>query len=98
MTWSLIARHANGAFGVAVASRFFAIGALCPHAARGVGALAAQALVNPLYAPAALDALARGIVPAATGGGHAREHGNVTNRCRNTPAPRPRPLATHDRR
>ena len=65
MTWSLIARDADGAFGVAVASRFFAVGALCPHAASGVGALATQALVNPLYAPAALDALARGIDPAA---------------------------------
>ena len=50
MTWSLIARDANGALGVAVASRFFAVGALCPHAASGVGALSTQALVNPLYA------------------------------------------------
>jgi uncharacterized Ntn-hydrolase superfamily protein len=65
VTWSLIARDANGAFGVAVASRFFAVGALCPHAASGVGALATQALVNPLYAPAALDAMARGTDPAA---------------------------------
>lgn len=63
MTWSLIARDATGAFGVAVASRFFAVGALCPHAASGVGALATQALVNPLYAPAALDALSRGAAP-----------------------------------
>ena len=59
MTWSLIARDATGAFGVAVASRFFAVGALCPHAASGVGALATQALVNPLYAPAALEAMAQ---------------------------------------
>ncbi|MGI8894856.1 MAG: DUF1028 domain-containing protein [Casimicrobiaceae bacterium] len=63
MTWSLIARDATGAFGVAVASRFFAVGALCPHAASGVGALATQALVNPLYTAAALDALARGAAP-----------------------------------
>jgi uncharacterized Ntn-hydrolase superfamily protein len=65
MTWSLIARDADGAFGVAVASRFFAVGALCPHAASGVGALSTQALVNPLYAPAALEAMARGVDPAA---------------------------------
>jgi len=65
MTWSIVARDASGAFGVAVASRFFAVGALCPHAASGVGALATQALVNPLYAPAALDAMARGDDPAA---------------------------------
>ena len=65
MTWSLIARDANGAVGVAVASRFFAVGALCPHAASGVGALSTQALVNPLYAPAALDAMARDVDPQA---------------------------------
>jgi uncharacterized Ntn-hydrolase superfamily protein len=65
MTWSIVARDAGGAVGVAVASRFFAVGALCPHAASGVGALSTQALVNPLYAPAALAALARGSDPAA---------------------------------
>ena len=64
MTWSLIARDTSGSFGVAVASRFFAVGALCPHAASGVGALATQALVNPLYARAALDAMARHADPA----------------------------------
>ncbi len=64
MTWSIIARDASGAFGVAVASRFFAVGALCPHARSGIGALATQALVNPLYAAPALDAMARGSTPA----------------------------------
>ncbi len=65
MTWSIIARDVSGAFGVAVASRFFAVGALCPHAASHVGAVATQALVNPLYARAALDAMARQLDPAA---------------------------------
>jgi len=79
MTWSLIARDADGAVGVAVASRFFAVGALCPHAASGVGALSTQALVNPLYAPAALEAMARDVDPAAivralTGADPGREH------------------------
>jgi uncharacterized Ntn-hydrolase superfamily protein len=64
MTWSIVARDDGGAFGVAVASRFFAVGALCPHAASGIGALSTQALVNPLYAPAALDAMARNEAPA----------------------------------
>ena len=64
MTWSIIARDASGAFGIAIASRFFAVGALCPHARSGVGAVATQALVNPLYARAALDALAQGNSPA----------------------------------
>ena len=63
MTWSLIARDAEGSFGVVVASRFFAVGALCPHAASGVGALATQALVNPMYARPALRAMAQGRTP-----------------------------------
>ena len=65
MTWSIIARDASGALGVAVASRFFAVGALCPHAESGVGALATQALVNPLYGRPALAAMARREDPAA---------------------------------
>jgi uncharacterized Ntn-hydrolase superfamily protein len=65
VTWSLLARDLSGAFGVAVASRFFAVGALCPHAASQVGAVATQALVNPLYARAALEAMARRLDPAA---------------------------------
>jgi len=39
VTWSIVARDADGTFGVAVASRFFAVGALCPHGRSGVGAL-----------------------------------------------------------
>ncbi len=65
MTWSLIARDSSGAFGVAVASKFFAVGALCPHARSGVGALATQALLNPLYAAPGLDNLAQGMAPVA---------------------------------
>jgi uncharacterized Ntn-hydrolase superfamily protein len=79
MTWSIIARDASGAFGIAIASRFFAVGALCPHARSGVGALSTQALVNPLYAASALDALARGEAPARiveqlTGADEGRAH------------------------
>jgi uncharacterized Ntn-hydrolase superfamily protein len=50
MTWSIVARDASGAFGVAVASKFFAVGALCPAVRAGKGALSTQALINPLYA------------------------------------------------
>src|SRR5262245_30246052 len=65
MTWSIIARDpASGALGVAIATRFFAVGALCPHAAAGVGALSTQALVNPHYGKQALDLL-RGGMPAS---------------------------------
>ena len=60
MTWSIIARDASGAFGVAVATRFFAVGALCPHAESSVGALCTQALINPYYG-AGLDLLRAGI-------------------------------------
>src|SRR6266536_2758176 len=54
MTWSIIARDDSGALGV---------GALCPYARSGVGALSTQALVNPLYAPAALDLMAQRVDP-----------------------------------
>lgn len=63
MTWSILARDDDGRFGVAIASRFFAVGALCVHTQRGVGALATQALMNPLYGPAGLALLAQGHAP-----------------------------------
>ena len=61
MTWSILARDDDGRFGVAVASRFFAVGALCVHTRRGVGALSTQALMNPLYGPAGIELLAEGV-------------------------------------
>jgi len=60
MTWSILARDADGRFGVAIASRFFAVGALCVHTRAGVGALSTQALMNPLYGPRGLALLAAG--------------------------------------
>ena len=63
MTWSILGRDDEGRLGVAVASRFFAVGALCPHTRRGVGAVSSQALLNPLYGPAALDLLGEGRSP-----------------------------------
>ena len=40
MTWSIVARDpASGAFGIAITTKFFAVGALCPHAMSHVGAL-----------------------------------------------------------
>jgi uncharacterized Ntn-hydrolase superfamily protein len=60
MTWSILARDARGRFGMAIASRFFAVGALCVHTRRGVGALSTQALLNPLYGPAGLALLDEG--------------------------------------
>jgi len=50
MTWSIIARDgATGPFGIAVATKFFAVGARVPHIAPGRGGVATQALVNPYY-------------------------------------------------
>jgi uncharacterized Ntn-hydrolase superfamily protein len=82
MTWSIVARDASGAFGVAIASKFFAVGALCRHVRSGVGAVATQALVNPMYGAAALDALAKGRPPAEAiaqviAGDEGREHRQV---------------------
>ena len=50
MTWSIIARdNATGQIGIAVATKFFAVGARVPHIAPGIGGIATQALVNPYY-------------------------------------------------
>jgi uncharacterized Ntn-hydrolase superfamily protein len=79
MTWSIVARDASGAFGVAIATRFFAVGALCPHGESGVGALSTQALVNPHYGRQALDLLRAGVaapevVTRLTAPDEGREH------------------------
>lgn len=49
MTYSIVARDpVTGEYGVAVASRFFAVGAMVPHVRGGKCAIATQAFVNPL--------------------------------------------------
>ncbi len=61
MTWSILVRDpATGALGAAVASKFFAVGALCIHVEGQVGALATQAMVNPMYAVDAMPRLRAG--------------------------------------
>jgi len=47
----------------AVATRFFAVGALCIHVEGGVAALATQALVNPMYGVDGLAMLRAGTLP-----------------------------------
>ena len=64
MTWSILARTPDGQFGVAIASRFFAVGALCVHTQRGVGALSTQALMNPLFGPLGLQLVQSGLSAA----------------------------------
>src|ERR1700730_3539483 len=62
MTWSIIARDRNtGQFGIAVATRFFAVGALAPHVKSRTGAIATQALVNPFYGTEGLRLLEQGV-------------------------------------
>jgi uncharacterized Ntn-hydrolase superfamily protein len=64
MTWSIIARDAaTGQFGIAIATRFFAVGARVPFIHAGVGAIATQALVNPYYGIDGLKLLLKGRSP-----------------------------------
>ena len=64
MTWSIIARdHATGQLGIAVATRFFAVGARVPHIAARFGGIATQALINPYYGIDGLKLLREGRTP-----------------------------------
>jgi uncharacterized Ntn-hydrolase superfamily protein len=83
MTYSIVARDPeSGDFAVAVASRFFAVGALVPHLRGGVGAIATQAFVSPLYGTDGIELLAAGIgaedmLAAVTGRDAGREQRQV---------------------
>ncbi|MGH6681858.1 MAG: DUF1028 domain-containing protein [Bradyrhizobium sp.] len=64
MTWSIIARDGpSGQIGIAVATKFFAVGALVPHIAAEIGGIATQALVNPYYGTDGLKLLRDGKSP-----------------------------------
>lgn len=61
MTFSIVARDpANGDLGVAVASKFLAVGSVVPWARAGAGAIATQALANVTYGLDGLAALEGG--------------------------------------
>lgn len=65
MTWSIVAKDPeSGLYGIAIASRFFAVGFLCPSAAGGLGAVCSQALMNPAYGPRGLALLREGLAAA----------------------------------
>src|SRR5579871_3176828 len=67
MTWSIIAKDSStGQIGIAVATKFFAVGALVPHIAPGIGGIATQALVNPYYGIDGLKLLREGRSPRDT--------------------------------
>ncbi len=64
MTWSIIAHDPlTGQIGIAVATRFFAVGALVPHVVPRIGGLATQALVNPYYGVDGVKLLREGKAP-----------------------------------
>lgn len=66
MTWSILVRDpATGALAAAVATRFFAVGALAIHVEGEVAALATQALINPMYATYGMARLRAGEPPEA---------------------------------
>jgi uncharacterized Ntn-hydrolase superfamily protein len=61
VTYSIVARDpASGDLGVAVQSKFLAVGAVVPWAKAGVGAIATQAFANVDYGPQGLALLADG--------------------------------------
>src|SRR6266496_5875708 len=67
MTFSIVARDLQTSeWGVAVQSKFVAIGALTPWAKADVGAIATQAWINTTYGTRGLELLARGLSPTAT--------------------------------
>ena len=61
MTYSIVARDgATGDLGVAVQSKFLAVGAVVPWVRAGIGAIATQAYANVAYGPDGLALLAGG--------------------------------------
>ncbi len=79
-TFSIVAHDPREeSWGVAVASKFLAVGAVVPCARAGVGAVATQALANLSYGDGGLSLLAQGrsaaeALQALTAGDEGREH------------------------
>src|SRR3990167_3238655 len=62
MTWSIIFHERpTGRIGIAVATKFFAVGARVPNIETQKGAVCTQALTNPLYGPRGLRLIREGI-------------------------------------
>ena len=54
---------ATGDLGVAVATKYIAVGSRVPYAEPGVGAISAQAYANPVLGPKGMALLAEGMPP-----------------------------------
>lgn len=66
MTFSICAfDEKTGELGIAVQSKFLAVGAVVPWARAGIGAIATQSWANTSYGPRALELLASGVAPDA---------------------------------
>jgi uncharacterized Ntn-hydrolase superfamily protein len=66
MTFSIVARDEDtGDLGVAVASKFLAVGSVVPWARAGGGAVATQARANVSYGPRGLELMSEGLDPTA---------------------------------
>ncbi|MFI7065832.1 DUF1028 domain-containing protein [Kribbella sp. NPDC050124] len=81
MTFSVVAYDA-GSWGIAVASKFLAVGAVVPWGRAGAGAVATQAMANLSYGPDGLELLACGAsadhaVAQLTGTDDERDHRQV---------------------
>jgi uncharacterized Ntn-hydrolase superfamily protein len=65
MTWSIIFHERDsGRIAIAVATKFFAVGARVPHIEPRKGAVCTQALMNPLYGPHGLRLIREGVTAA----------------------------------
>jgi uncharacterized Ntn-hydrolase superfamily protein len=82
-TFSIVAFDSEtGSLGVAVQSKFLAVGSVVPWARAGVGAIATQGMANYNYGPRGLELLARGVTADETVEGlisadEGREHRQV---------------------
>ncbi len=79
-TFSLVAKADNGDLGVAVASKFLAVGAAVPWVTGAVGAVATQSYANTSYGPRALQAMANGVSLEEIAAEFLRSDGGISQR------------------
>src|SRR5919198_2413319 len=83
MTFSIVGFDPESqSWGIAVASKFLAVGAVVPWGRAGAGAVATQASANLSYGPDGLDLMAAGrsadeVIAELTGADEEREHRQV---------------------